>query len=586
MRKSSVSQFLRGVVVLSYRNVILVLLIGSAAFGSAQAETMKSIHNWTTCNGTTDDTAGTVEAFAAAANNAFILVVDCPVRLHSGLAIDRAIFIDNDTTVKFTGAGKFVVDNLFHPAFVIANSYNILLSDWNVVWEGTVPLNPNVGGYDYEGKYVAYAGSAQPAGMFNDIVFMKWLQDHRDITFNEEHGYVKPVWVGAVNLSAVFYITGNTNNVIFSGLTISVPTTSGVQSFMPMAFSFSQNWLSRQTVNGKTPMTSSYVGVPHNLTFSSITLDGTLMGFQGNVTNSMFEHITSKRYGDLQNANDQEVGGLNKWFPPPHLFYFDLTTGDPKQSNANLHLDNIQDLGPRLGVARDKGGGDTISGYALSLKLGCDDCTVENYKSMRPDGFMDVLAATNLTVSNVVASFDSSFIHNVYPVGIRFPSVGYKQVTFENVQMTDTAASTLSGIIGNASSSTNSNIVFKNFHIDMNRWTEANLPLPTINGSNNSVALTFSMAAQSMQVSHLFYKTVQTDLEETPLTVHAGSASVRLTWSSHGAEKCIANGAWSGTLPQRGSQIVKAAAAKTYDFGLSCESTSLSSPTALTVISE
>jgi hypothetical protein len=590
-----VGKFNPGFLVVSYRLFLFALLVATALQGNAHAATSRSIKEWVTCNGTTDDTSGTIEAFAAAAKSAFTLVVDCPVRLHSGLAIDRAIFIDTGTTVKFTSAGKFVVDNLFHPAFVIVNSDNITLSDWNVVWENSVPINPNVGGYEYGGKFIEHAGSAQPAGMFNDIVLTKWLETNRGIVFNETHGYVNPVWVGAVNLSAVFYITGNTYNVIFSGLKLTVPTTAGGHSFMPMAFSLSDNWLSRQTVTGKTPRTAKYVGVPHGLTFSGITLDGTLMGWQGNVQNTMFENIVSKRYGDLQDANGRNVGGIGKWFPPPHLFYLNYAyEGDPKLFNSNLHFDNVQDVGPRVGVARDKGGSDTISGYALSLKLGCVDCSVDTYTSTRPDGFMDLLPSENLTVSNVVASFDSAFIHNVYPVGLRFPGtgssgvtgIGYKYVTFENVQMKDTAASTLSGIIGNASSATNVGIVFKNFHIDLTRWAESDLPLSTIAGNSNNVALTFSMSGQSMQVSHLLYHTVQTTLVETPMTVHAGTAAVKLTWASRGADKCTANGAWTGAVALQGSKVVTAAAAAKYDFGLTCQNSSLSSPTSLLVTTE
>jgi hypothetical protein len=42
------------------------------------------------------------------------------------------IFIDTGTTIQFTGSGKFFVDNMFHPAFIIANSHDITLTDWNV----------------------------------------------------------------------------------------------------------------------------------------------------------------------------------------------------------------------------------------------------------------------------------------------------------------------------------------------------------------------------------------------------------------------------------------------------------------------
>jgi len=567
----------------------LIVLLAAGLHSSAHASISRSIGEWVSCTGTKDDTAGATEAFAAAANGAFTLVVDCPVLLHSGLAIDRAIFLDNQTTVTFTGAGKFLVDNLFHPAFVIANSTHVTLTGWNVVWQGSVPVNPDVGGYVLDGKFVKAVGSLQPAGAFNDITLTGWLQAHRNIVFNEQHGFVKAVWVGGVNLSAVFYITGNSNNVVVSGMNLSVPASAGGSEFMPMAFSLSENWISDQTVTGQTPLTAKYAAVPHALTFSGIVLDGTLMGWQGSVQDSMFENITSKRYGDLQDVHGDNVGGIDLWFPPPHLFYFDHTlSGDPALYNANVHFDTVNDVGPRLGVARDTNSSSGGSGYAASLKLECSSCSVDNYTSKRPDGFLDLLPSDNLTVSNVVASVDSAFIHDLFPSGVRFPAVagyppGYTNVTFENVQMTDIAASTTAGPIGSATSPTNVGMVFKNFHVTLNRWADSQLPIPTVGGNANDVALTFSMITQSTQVSYLLYHDVSTTLQESPLTVAKGTAQVQLTWTSRGARACSAAGGWSGSVGVNGSRVVKVAAADAYEFALTCQSSSDSAPTFLQV---
>src|SRR5208282_627634 len=115
------------------------------------------------------------------------------------------------------------------------------------------------------------------------------------------------------------------------------------------------------------------------------------------VQDATFENITSHRYGDLQDANGGNVGGIGKWFAPPHLFYLNyVTDGDPALFNTNIQIRNVVDDGPRVGVARDKGGSDSISGYALSLKIGCIDCVVDTYSSSRPDGFLDVLPSNNL----------------------------------------------------------------------------------------------------------------------------------------------------------------------------------------------
>jgi hypothetical protein len=501
------------------------------------------------------------------------------------LAIDRSIFIDNGTTVEFTGSGKFSVDNMFHPAFVIANSNSITLTNWNVEWDGVVPINPNVGGYELGGKFVAAPGSLQPAGAFNDLVLTPWLTANRSISFNETQGWVKAIWVGGVNISAVFYITGDTSDVVFTGLKLYVPSTVGADHFLPMAISLSANWKSSQTVNGKTPETTQYAAVPHTLTFSNIDFDGTLMGWQGNVQDTMFENITSHRYADLQDASGGNVGGIGKWFPPPHLFYLNVQAADPGLFNSNIHISNVLDQGPRLGVARDKGGADGMSGYALSLKLGCTMCSVDTYTSYRPDGFMDVLPSDGLTVSNVIATFDSVFLNNVFPGGIRFPSTGYSHVTFENVQLKDTAESTVHAPIGNAPYPTNDSIVFTNVQVTMNRWAGPDLGLPTIAGLTNQVALDFTMSAQLMKVSHLIKAAAMVTLKGTPTTVHPGASTI-LSWSSKDASSCTASGPWSGSVGTSGTRTIKVASAGTLDFNLACQNASVSSSATMRVIAQ
>ena len=62
-------------------------------------------------------------------------------------------------------------------------------------------------------------------------------------------------------------------------------------------------------------------------------------------------------------------------------------------------------------------GDDTISGYALSLKIGGLNVIVDGYSSPRPDGFIDVLTSHGLTISNVTTSYDPKFQNAVSPNG-------------------------------------------------------------------------------------------------------------------------------------------------------------------------
>jgi hypothetical protein len=494
--------------------VVLATCAGAVAVSAPAPSARKSIQSFVPCSDTVDGTSGVTKAFAAARNSAFTLVVDCPVRLHSGIAIDRGIFIDSGTTVEFTGNGRFMVDNIFHPAFVIANSNNINLINWNVVWDGVMPITGSTGGYEVDGRFVgAGAGSkTQPAGAFNDLVLTKWLAANRSINFDGGQGWVKSIWVGGVNPAAVFFFTGDTSDVLVKGLRLTVPPDAGGDHFLPMGVSFSPNWKSNQSVNGKTPHTGQFAVLPHGLTFSDVYFDGTLMGWQGNVRDVTFDNIQSHRYGDLQDANNGNSGGIGKWYPPPHLFYLNYNDqGDPELFNTNIHISNVSDTGPRVGVARDKGGTDGVSGYATSLKLGCTKCSVENYTTTRPDGFMDVLPSQDLTLTNVTATYDSGFINNVFP-GLRFPAKGYSRVTFQNVVLTDTADSPVRGPIGDASSDTNNGMVFKNVKVVLNRWTNTRPPTPKISGVNNDVAIVYAIQSEAKTTSYRLSNDGQWDI--------------------------------------------------------------------------
>ena len=543
----------------------------------------RSISSWVSCDGVSDDTAGLTRAFAAASHGAFTLIVDCPVRIKIGMDIARTIFIDDGTTVEFTAAGKLTVDNVFIPAFVIANSNNITLSNWNVEYDASLPVNPNVGGYVQNGQLVR-SESSQPANAFTDLRLTQWLTANRAITFEGHQDNVSADWSGPTNACAVFFLTGDTSNVTVTGMQIYAPATVGGNKYIPVVFSMSSNYKSSQTVTLKTPKTAQYVEVPHALTFSNISLDGIYMGWVGGTQNTVFDNIQSHRYADLQDANGENVGGIGKWFAPPHLFYLSYSVaGDPALFNKNIRISNVVDEGVRTGKARDAGSGDTLSGNALSLKIGCVNCSVDNYKSSRPDGFLDVLSSDGLTISNVTASYDSSFLNNLYP-GWRFPQAPYTNVSFQNVTLTDLAQSTVHLPIDNAYQTSNQDIKIQNVQVGINQWTgSANLPLPTISGTHNAVSLNYSINARALRVARTQSGTSQLTLQATPAAPHVGT-STQLTWTSSGAGQCAASGAWSGAVASYGSVMVKMKAAGNYNFIIACRDGSASTSTTLLVV--
>ncbi len=537
----------------------------TAATTAVAGPTGKSISGWVTCNGTSDESAGVARAFAASAHSAFTLIVDCPVRIHIGSDIARAIFIDDGTAVAFTASGKFTVDNVLIPAFVIADSSNITLTGWNVEYDGGLPVDPSI-------------ARTHPANAFNDMRITPWLAANRGITFDRSQGSVNSIWVGPTNVSALFFITGDAADVNVTGMRVYAPAAAGAERFAPMVFSLSKNYKSRQTVTAKTPLTGRYVAIPHDLTFSDISLDGTYMGWQGNAANVLFENVQSHRYGDLQDADGKNVGGVGDWFAPPHLFYLNYAdAGDPELFNRNIRIRNVVDDGPRIGTARD-----TKSGNALSLKIGCVSCSVDHYVSNRPDGFLDVLSSNGLTVANVAASYDSTFENNQWPAW-RFPSAGYSHVTFENIVLKDTAAATLHPPIDGNGQAANDHIVFSNVRVEINRWAGGGGLLPDIAGQGNDVALDYVIAADATRIASVQKANVSLMLRATPSQLSAGGDTV-LTWVSREAGECSASGTWSGVLAAEGSRTMTLSAAGDYDFAITCRNSHEPTTVALRIV--
>ena len=439
---------------------VLTLMCLSPCFSFAQAGS-RSIRNWVHCDGKSDDAVGAASAFAAAKDNAFTLVVDCPVFIHVGTDIRRPIYIDNGTTVQFTGDGLFKVDNADIPAFVIPNSVKVRLFGWRIQFVGKLPIAENWTGYYDNGTFVST--KEWPSGAFAGRALSPWMGVHRGMTFHEPGP-----WAGATNSSAIIYIVGSTKDLVVRNMKMFVAPDAKGSEYIPMAFSLTGYWNNnQQNILRATPMTPDRYSVPSDVTFSDIDLDGYYMGWQGSMRNGLIEHVRAHRYGDLQDDQGQHSGGDPKWFAPPHLFYLNYDPKNPGLENLNIRIVDVIDYGIRAGVARDLGGSDTQSGYANSLKIGGINCEVDGYKSYRPDGFMDVLTSNGLKISNVEATYDSSFLNGVYPA-IRFPQAPYRNVAFENITIIDKASAPKQTPIWGSYSRDNSGVVMKNVKVVLN----------------------------------------------------------------------------------------------------------------------
>ena len=92
--------------------------------------TTKSIKEWgVSCSDTIDDTAQLKAAMAAAANNAFTLVIDCPVRFHTGSAGGSPVAVPDGVTMSFLGSGEFLTTGV---GLTVANLSAVTFIDFNM----------------------------------------------------------------------------------------------------------------------------------------------------------------------------------------------------------------------------------------------------------------------------------------------------------------------------------------------------------------------------------------------------------------------------------------------------------------------
>ncbi len=454
-----------------------------AMAGSASAAN-RSIRDFTACDGRSDDTEGLRAALAAAGHNAFTLVVDCPVNVRIGDDVAKPLFFESGTTVQFTGRGQVVVDNSGIPAFVFANSSDIHLLGWRVMSLGSAPLSGYTEGYHQNGQWVASKGMA--SAKFNDLTLTPWMGQHRQVTLGGFN-----LWSGPTNATALFYFTGDDGNIEVRDLTVTVPDVQRVSHYVPMVFSFTTGYPNGwKTMKGNPD--NNRPAVPHNITISNVSLDGYLMGFQGTVQNATFDHIRAYHYGDLQADDTSQVGGAGKWFAPPHLFYINADAHGTQPTH--VRITDVIDEGVRVGVARDTQQNKN-SGSALSLKIGGTDVVVDGYISHRTDGFVDVLPANGLTVRNAEATYDSSFLNDIYP-GIRFPGAapGYNNITFSHVHIRDVAPQTRILPIYSVPLPDYNNVVFQDVRVDLHSWQGPGpLTGPVIKGNNDSTPVAFHL---------------------------------------------------------------------------------------------
>jgi len=536
---------------------IVSVLAAPAAFASPPGA-VRSLRAWAKCDGVHDDTDGVTKAFAAAANGAFTLNVDCPAFINVGNDVAKTIFLDNGLTVAFSPGGLFIVDNSLIPTFVIANSHDVALKNWRVEYRGGIPVDANIGYYVMAGQRIASVAHDPPAGLFNDQRLAAWLTANRGLTFSRG---LKPDWAGPTEITSIFYLVGQTSRVTISGMSVFAPRSARGDQLIPMVFAMAPGWDSNQTIVTGAPRDGAHYAVPSDLKFSNIDIDGAYMGWCGALQNAVIEHVRSHRYGDLQDASGGQIGGNSivqgkpyRWFAPPHLFYLTFDPAmDRSLHNKNIRITDVVDDGTRIGVSL----GTYERGHLLSLKISGDDSIVDGYRSNRPDGLLDVLDSRNLTIRNVEATYDSSFMRDIYP-GIRFPGAGYHGVTLENITLNDVAQATKQAPIWPSSAPDQGDIVFKNVRLILNNWVGPGGPAGILRtafpGAGDQINIAVTVRATHASMSLAQTGPISAALAVSRLASLQGPGN-QITWSSGAqATACLASGAWSGEVGRQGNR--------------------------------
>ncbi len=114
--------------ILGTRTSAVVTIVGSTT------TVTKSIRAWVSCNETIDESLQLEQALLSAANNAFTLLVDCPVRFHTGTASLTSIPVPDGVTIAFQGAGEFLIVSNGPPALTVAHPAEVTFLDWNLTY--------------------------------------------------------------------------------------------------------------------------------------------------------------------------------------------------------------------------------------------------------------------------------------------------------------------------------------------------------------------------------------------------------------------------------------------------------------------
>lgn len=419
-------------------------------------------------DGVTDDRDAFVNTIAYADTLVLKVGIDRDMFLDVEETGVKSIFLPSNCHIKGFKDAKLIYNNLLSPAFYIALSDNVTITDLHLEYDNS-----------YDATYGANTAGYSDDFLINLQQLRNYMRDYKGVTFNG----IFPVDRGFVSFYATFLIEGS-QNIRFENLKVTAKGDNAnqfVREFVKMKEQYPEN----STVNS----TSDPKRQVKNVFVKNIEIDGYLMGFQGLVDGFEMQDVNAYRWSDMQASDGSAMGGwdgTNHNFPPPHLIYLnrDLST---EHNTKNVVIKNTHDHGLYTGSNNLRQTTGENIGYCGSLKLVDDieNVVVDNYKSFRRDGLADLGSIVNGYFNNLYSEGQQGvFDQSMKYVSLRFLG-DMDTVIFNNITVIDNSTQNLENFP--VSFNSGNNVTYNNFQVKVKNISVTGIGFFGISGDNNKI---------------------------------------------------------------------------------------------------
>jgi hypothetical protein len=413
-------------------------------------------------DGVTDDRDVFVETLDQATNITGKVMIDKDIFLDVEETGAKSIFLDDNAWIEGDSDANIIINNLLSPAFYLVLVDNVTMKNFTFLYDNSYNASYEISTSD-NGK--------------NQQQLEDYLSEVNNIIFNSTN----PLFKGSNCFRSILSIEGS-EDILLENVNFKAKGDTA-NTFIQWVIKFKEQYSSNQTINDESYGTTE---IPKNITLSNITLDGTIMGIQGNVEYLTVTNLNSYRYSDMQNADGSYLGaydGVDTYnFPPPHLFYLNTDTALNDHYPNNIELYNIVDYGNYIGTEETRG----ASGYCNSLKMvgQVENVLVDTYSSYRRDGLGDLGNITNGTFKNMYAENYS----DIFDASLQFKSLRFvgdiNNTTIDNLVLKDLSEVAEIYPLDFTSGDSNS---FNNIQVYVNEFNSSSTGVYGIFGSNNTI---------------------------------------------------------------------------------------------------